>query len=113
MKRARKLIRFSATGVVEKVVLTMRKKEKGREVVKRHSLCSGVDTTEGSNEGRKKEGRKEEHRQRTGGYCESRALAREVSEVARISHLSYRRRDGPDTSGRERRRRRRNVADAP
>lgn len=95
LKRARKLIRFSATGVVEKVGSTMRKRSW------RDTLCSGVDMTEGSKEGGKERGRKEGRtgrRQRTGGYCESRAPVREVSKVARISRL-YRRRDGPDASG--------------
>jgi len=60
----RKLIRFNATGVVEKVGSTMREKSW------RDTLCSEVDMTEGSNEGRKvqerKEGRKEERVDSTG-----------------------------------------------
>lgn len=55
------MIRFSATGLVEKVGSTRR-----GEIARRDTLCSGVDATEGSEQrtneertGGKKEGRKE------------------------------------------------------
>lgn len=81
-----------------------KKSAQRREKSWRDTLCSGVDTTEGSNEGRK-ERRKEEWAEDRGILWESRAWAREVSEVARISRLV------PTT--RRERRRRRNVVDAP
>jgi len=99
LERADKLIRFSATGASatrEKVGSSARREKERERERERDALCSGVDTTEGTNE-RRKEGRKEgreaaerEARWRAedrGIYCESRAPAREVSEVARISRL--------------------------
>lgn len=102
LKRARKLIRFSATGMVEKVSSTMR----GRE--EKLFVAESTRWKEATKEGKRKEGRKEERDgdRRQGDIVRAKPR-REKCQKLREYLLPTTRRARRE---RGRRRRRRNVA---